>query len=78
MLQVADLVGLPKGQAFALLEGGRLWKIRLPLATPENDEHMPANIAAISDYIKGIRSRKRSEQENENDLTIEGESHYGW
>ncbi len=32
MLQPADLVQLPKGQAFALLDGGRLYKLRLPLA----------------------------------------------
>ena len=30
MLTPAELVRLPKGQAFALLEGGRLWKIRIP------------------------------------------------
>ena len=28
MLEPAHIVGLPKGQAFALLEGGNLWKIR--------------------------------------------------
>jgi len=32
MLTPADLVQLPKGQAFALLEGGQLYKLRLPLA----------------------------------------------
>ncbi len=31
MLEPAHIVGLPKGQAFALLEGGNLWKIRMPL-----------------------------------------------
>ena len=30
MLTPAELVRLPKGQAFALLEGGRLWKLRIP------------------------------------------------
>lgn len=32
MLTPADLVQLPKGQAFALLDGGQLYKLRLPLA----------------------------------------------
>ena len=31
MLTPADLTQLPKGQAFALIEGGQLYKIRLPL-----------------------------------------------
>ena len=32
MLTPADLISLPKGQAFALIEGGKLYKLRLPLA----------------------------------------------
>ncbi|MCP6066071.1 conjugative coupling factor TraD, PFGI-1 class, partial [Klebsiella pneumoniae] len=31
LLEPASLVQLPKGQAFALLEGGQLWKLRIPL-----------------------------------------------
>jgi conjugative coupling factor TraD (TOL family) len=31
MITPADLVTLPKGQAFALIEGGQLYKLRLPL-----------------------------------------------
>ena len=31
MLEPHDVTKLPKGEAFALLEGGQLWKIRLPL-----------------------------------------------
>ncbi len=31
LLLPADIIQLPKGQAFALLEGGKLWKIRMPL-----------------------------------------------
>lgn len=31
LLEPADIVTLPKGQAFALLEGGQLWKIRMLL-----------------------------------------------
>ena len=31
MLEPHDVTRLPKGEAFALLEGGTLWKVRLPL-----------------------------------------------
>lgn len=31
LISPATIMALPKGQAFALLEGGQLWKIRLPL-----------------------------------------------
>lgn len=50
----ADLVQLPKGQAFALIEGGQLWKIRIPLASTVNDPHMPADNEMIN-----VRLRQR-------------------
>jgi conjugative coupling factor TraD (SXT/TOL subfamily) len=37
MLTANDLLQLPKGQAFCLIEGGQLWKLRIPL--PEDDMH---------------------------------------
>jgi len=48
MLTPAELVRLPKGQAFALLEGGRLWKLRLPLPDERDDPEMPASLAAVA------------------------------
>jgi conjugative coupling factor TraD (TOL family) len=45
MLSPADLVQLPKGQAFALLEGGQLYKLRLPL--PGKDPLLPKDMEAI-------------------------------
>lgn len=45
MLSPADLVQLPKGQAFALLEGGQLYKLRLPL--PGKDPMLPKDMDAI-------------------------------
>jgi TraM recognition site of TraD and TraG len=48
MIQPADLVQLPKGQAFALIEGGRLYKLRLPLpGQSADDEHWPANLEVV-------------------------------
>ena len=36
LLTPAELITLPKGQAFALLEGGQLWKIRMPLPATDS------------------------------------------
>ena len=52
MLTPAELVRLPKGQAFALLEGGRLWKVRMPLPDDGGDPAMPADIAAIANEVE--------------------------
>ncbi len=52
MLLPADLIELPKGQAFALLDGGKLYKLRLPL--PGNDPLLPAGMVEIA---AGVRSR---------------------
>jgi conjugative coupling factor TraD (TOL family) len=46
LLTPAELITLPKGQAFALLEGGQLWKLRMPL--PATDSDMPENLAEIA------------------------------
>ncbi len=50
MLLPADLIELPKGQAFALLDGGKLYKLRLPL--PGADPLLPAGMAEIAAWAK--------------------------
>ena len=50
MLTPAELITLPKGQAFALLEGGQLWKIRMPL--PVTDTDMPKNLTEIANEME--------------------------
>lgn len=45
MLDPAWLMKLPKGQAFALLEGSRLVKLRMPLPLPSTDVAAPASWA---------------------------------
>jgi len=47
MLGASDLVQLPKGQAFALIGGGRLYKLRIPLPDGAADPLMPASLDAI-------------------------------
>ncbi|WP_099137505.1 type IV conjugative transfer system coupling protein TraD, partial [Xenorhabdus budapestensis] len=49
----AEMINLPKGQAFALLEGGQLWKIRMPLPTGDDDDTlMPASLQNIAEHMR--------------------------
>lgn len=50
MLTPADLVSLPKGQAFIFKEGGRLHKVRLPLAGP--DPLLPKDMDEICHWAR--------------------------
>ncbi len=52
MLNPSDVINLPKGQAFALLEGGRLWKIRMPLPADNDDPYMPASLKQLADNME--------------------------
>lgn len=52
LLEPASLVQLPKGQAFALLEGGQLWKLRIPLPDAAHDPLMPESITHIARYME--------------------------
>ena len=52
MLTPAELVALPKGQAFALLEGGHLWKLRMPLPDNHGDQAMPEDLTEIANEME--------------------------
>ncbi len=52
LIEAAHVVNLPKGQAFALLEGGNLWKLRMPLPTPDSDDVMPKDLQALAGYMR--------------------------
>lgn len=52
MIEPAHVVGLPKGECFALIEGGNLWKIRMPLPANDPDEVMPKDLQAISEGMR--------------------------
>ena len=52
MLAPSDLCNLPKGQCFALLEGGHLYKIRLPLPKPATDEDVPQNLWQVAERMR--------------------------
>lgn len=51
MLMPADLMALPKGQAFALMEGGQLWKLRFPLPDAARDAAMPDNLQQVAEAM---------------------------
>lgn len=52
MLEPAHIVALPKGQAFALLEGGTLWKLRMPLPVHKADDGLPDNLRALAEHMR--------------------------
>lgn len=54
MIDINDIVSLPKGQAFIFVNGGELYKIRIPL---------PLNNSQISDDIKLIISKVNNPNE---------------
>lgn len=59
MLEPADVFQLPQGQCFALLEGNRLSKIRIPLPDTSADALIPASLQAI---CRDMRTRYRSSE----------------
>jgi hypothetical protein len=55
MLEPTDPVQLPKGQAFTLIDSGRLHKIRMPLPEAAHDPLMPPGLAAIGEALRRRR-----------------------
>lgn len=52
MLEPSDIIRLPKGQAFALLDGGTPFKIRMPLPKAEDSAELPSNLSEIADRMR--------------------------
>lgn len=52
LILASDIMQLPKGQAFALLEGNRLFKIRMPLADTTDDPFVPESLKAVSNDMR--------------------------
>jgi hypothetical protein len=73
LLTAADLVTLPKGQAFALLDGGQLWKIRMPLPEITDDRALPADVESIAKAMaERYRLKKPSVAEHLFPVVING------
>ncbi len=47
MIAPADIVALPKGQAFVLLKGSELWKIRIPMPSKADDRELPDDLGQM-------------------------------
>lgn len=60
MLSINNIMNLPKGQAFALIQGGRLIKLRLPLPKPSGKADLPDNVASLTQEME--RSRTTNDQ----------------
>jgi len=52
MIEPAHVVSLPKGQCFALMQGGQLWKVRMPLPAPDADERMPESLQQLAAQMR--------------------------
>ena len=52
MIEPSHVVQLPKGQCFALMQGGNLWKVRMPLPAPDPDEAMPEDLQQLAIYMR--------------------------
>jgi conjugative coupling factor TraD (TOL family) len=71
LLDPAWLMKLPKGQAYALLEGGRLSKVRIPLPLPHVDTNIPATWSTMLDHMRTDYAAHIA-RAPERDLTVEG------
>jgi conjugative coupling factor TraD (TOL family) len=74
MLTPADLVQLPKGQAFALIDGGQLWKIRIPLADTIDEQDVPTS---IEDMARRMRAITQANEPDSAAITVDGKGS-GW
>ena len=52
MIAPSDIVALPKGQAFVLMEGGQLWKVRMPLPSKDRDPTLPQDLRAMAQAMR--------------------------
>lgn len=70
-ISIADILSLPKGQAFALIEGGQLHKLRFPLAGKEEfkkgKNQIPQNLKTM---MNEMSKQYQSEYENLNSKKI--------
>ena len=77
MLNASDLTQLPKGQAFALIEGGQLVKLRLPLPDASGDGDLPSSVQDLAlslrtTYSKYLRSISEQGEGDELDVRLGG------
>lgn len=52
LIEPAHVVALPKGQAFALIEGGTLYKVRMPLPASDPDDILPQDLKMLTTLMR--------------------------
>ncbi|TFZ36151.1 type IV conjugative transfer system coupling protein TraD [Pseudomonas syringae] len=52
LIDPAHIVSLPKGQMFSFQEGGQLWKVRMPLPKPADDDAMPKDLQELATRMR--------------------------
>ncbi|WAH55494.1 type IV conjugative transfer system coupling protein TraD [Pseudomonas silvicola] len=52
LIEPAHIVSLPKGQMFSFQEGGQLWKVRMPLPQPSDDDAMPKDLQELANHMR--------------------------
>lgn len=74
LLEPSSLFQLPKGQAFAFVEGGKLYKLRLPLLDTIDDKLMPSHLGEIANAMRARYENYLMQHPDEEDdgLTVEG------
>ncbi|MDR0578717.1 MAG: type IV conjugative transfer system coupling protein TraD [Candidatus Accumulibacter sp.] len=83
MIEPAHVVALPKGQCFALIEGGQLWKVRMPLPAHDPDEVLPRDLREMADKMRrrygeadewwGSEGREQETGDGENlEMSVDG------
>lgn len=77
MLRPADIVKLPKGQAFAMINGGQLWKIRIPLADDSGDPCMPESVDALVAELQALQGGATRRSAAGAQVQVEGKGS-GW
>jgi conjugal transfer pilus assembly protein TraD len=71
MIDPAWLMKLPKGQAFALVDGGHLKKIRIPLPVPADESDVPESWGEMLQHMRKTYASYVSRVEHDS-LTVEG------
>lgn len=67
MIEVNDIISLPKGQAFVLVNGGELYKVRIPL--PLNDGLAPTDIKQVIRQINQLPTTLQEKTDASNHST---------
>ena len=61
LLSTHDVISLPKGEAFCLIDGGKLYKVRMPL--PKNDKtHHPHTVEGMAAIMNQQQQEKIHEK----------------